>query len=391
MQEMASLTYREFARLVAKYPREGLLRLIAQVPAGEAHRRAARNPISPPITPITLAGVARTALAEGSDTRRRNSRVAGPDQLRRLCHEQLMILDPALNDDAFGDALSMLTRMMFEQLGEQYSPTENLSRAHSLFVDYAARNPKMPTPQQWSDLLGTDLDSFMRTGFALYVAILQNGGSISRDIMQADHVKAIWEPLSPDELFDIVDRLFCRTPDEHRSLIRRDEMRGLEKWSFNSLTAYPLVALGNDLVCPAPHLLIDRVTSTGLWYIAQGELKSKFTGPLGGTFETYVGDQWRLLTHAEVLPEIRYLKGGSHAKSCDWFVITDSVVVLVEVKCARPSLSYRAGTEAGVADLRERLSEAVGQLGRSAELIAAGHPEFAAIPVTDRSEASSSH
>ncbi|MEV5968143.1 hypothetical protein AB0L70_40630 [Kribbella sp. NPDC051952] len=373
-------TYREFARLVARYPREELLRIIAAEAVREAHKRAARGPISVPVTPVTLAGVARAALAEGTDKRRRNRHVAGASQLARLCSEYIDVLDPALADGGSTDVEAVLTRIAFEQFGEQYSPMENLSRAHSLFQDYAARNPAMPSAHQWEELLGVDLDTFMRTGFALHVAVMQNGGAISREVMKADHVKAIWEPLSPDDLFAIVDRLFSRTADEHRSLIRVGELPGREKWSFSSLTAYPLVSLGDDLVCPAPHLLIDRVTSTGLWYVAQAEWKSKFTGPLGTTFEGYVGDQWRFVRHAQVLPEISYQLEGSDAKSCDWFIITDSVVLLVEVKCARPSLDYRAGGDEGWADARSRIRDAVVQLERSAQKIIDRHPAFADIP-----------
>jgi hypothetical protein len=61
-------------------------------------------------------------------------------------------------------------------------------------------------------------------------------------------------------------------------------------------------------------------------------------------------------------------------------VTTDSVVVLVEVKCARPTLDYRAGGDDGWADIQTRIHEAVSQLERSGRMIAERHPAFAEIP-----------
>lgn len=387
MTETQGPTYAEFARAVAKFPREQLLRVVAEMAAEEAQSRLADSRIEPPVTYFSLAGVARTALVvcrDGASSRRRDRRrsrhVAGRDQVRRLCRNHLTMYDPARNTAGGVDVSAELTRIAFEQFGGQYSPMENLSRAYALFVQYAHEVDGMPTPAEWEHALGATFDAFMRTGFALEVAMLQNSGSISREVLQMDHVRPIWEPLSPETLFDIVDRLFARSPNEHREICRTAQVPGREKWSLNSLVTFPLITLGSDLVCPSLQFLLERVTATGLWYIGANEWGGRFTDALGEVFEAYVGDQLRLMKGVHVLGQVRFTSKGSQASSCDWIVVTDEVIVLVEAKCARPTLDYRAGGEEGFADAAKKLGDAVTQLERTAKMIEGRDPAFSHIP-----------
>ena len=85
-------------------------------------------------------------------------------------------------------------------------------------------------------------------------------------------------------------------------------------------------------------------------------------------FEAYVGDQLRLINAATILEQVRFVSNGSDAASCDWFVVTDDVLVLVEVKCARPTIDYRTGDPAGLKDTEKKLGDAIGQLEDTASL-----------------------
>jgi hypothetical protein len=42
-----------------------------------------------------------------------------------------------------------------------------------------------------------------------------------------------------------------------------------EKWSPNPLQAKLIVSIGDDLVVPVRHYLIERITPTGLYFIGQ--------------------------------------------------------------------------------------------------------------------------
>ncbi|ROR91459.1 hypothetical protein EDD33_2326 [Nocardioides aurantiacus] len=277
----------------------------------------------------------------------------------------------------------LMASIAFEQFGAQWSSFENLSRAYSLFVDARAKHPTLPAPADWAAELGVDLDGFMRTGFALHVAMLQNEGQVSREVLKGDNVRPIWATMSPDDLFAVIDRHFVKDFADHGRICRAAQRDGWEKWSFNSLSAAPLINFGDDLVGPAPHLVLDKVSSTGLWYVGQNAWGSTFTTALGGAFEDYVGRNLQLLQHATAIPEITYKTGAGDGQSCDWIVITNEVVLLVEVKCARPLYGIRLGDPEALKDLKSKVERAVGQLETTAALVRAGHPSFSAVP-TDR-------
>ena len=95
-------------------------------------------------------------------------------------------------------------------------------------------------------------------------------------------------------------------------------------------------------------------------------------------FENYVGTHLGLLTQAKLHPEIMY--GPTGQKSCDYMLVFDEVVVLVEVKSLRPTINVRTGQDDGEAELTKRIGHARDQLIRSAQLIRDGHPAFAEIP-----------
>lgn len=388
----ADPTYSEVARRIQKYDPEKLLREIARMAAREAKRKMAGASVEVPETAFAFAAVARTAIAEarataisaGQRSRRRKkgrgTRTPSPDHVRRLCDEMIRVWSPEHMDAASTGLWMLLAPIAFEQFGQQWSAMENLARAHSLFVDAHARHPDLPDSAAWVDVLGVNLHGFMRTGFGLYVAMLQNEGQVSRDVLAQSNVRPIWEPLIPAEVFTVIDDHFTQDFVKHHTISAAAQKPGWEKWSFNSLTARPLITYGNDLVGPIPHFLLDRISSTGLWYIGQEAWGSTFTDAVGGAFEDYVGQNLGLISAATVLPEIKYSTPTGDALSCDWLVVTDEAVILVEVKCARPLFGSRTGEIAAFDDADKKIGKAVQQLESTAAHIKDRHPAFAGIP-----------
>ncbi|MFM9458336.1 hypothetical protein, partial [Streptomyces europaeiscabiei] len=80
-------------------------------------------------------------------------------------------------------------------------------------------------------------------------------------------------------------------------------------------------------------------------------------------------------------PEIVY--GRNRARSVDWIVVTDELVLLVEVKSVRPTRHLRLATDSRVKEVNRMLGRAYGQIDNTASLIAGGQKEFADVP-TDR-------
>jgi hypothetical protein len=95
-------------------------------------------------------------------------------------------------------------------------------------------------------------------------------------------------------------------------------------------------------------------------------------------FERYVGAQLRLLRHATVHDEIVY--GSPERRTTDFFVVTDEVVVLVEVKASRPVLATRLGQPEGDEDIGKKIGNARSQILATAKLIKDGHPAVAHVP-----------
>jgi hypothetical protein len=323
-----------------------------------------------------LAGVARTALIAGNEHR---DQPLSRDDLVLLCGYCLNVADPALKDMAGLDRLrQLMSRIAFEQFGFQYSEMENVGRTLSLLLDQATYCEGAPTAEEWIRTLGVPLEDFMRTGFALHVAIVRNNGAISRQLLRADHVAQIFAPLPADDALDIADRLFVATPEQHAAWGRQMEVPGREKWSPNPLLPWPLVAISDDLVGPSPRYIIDRITPTGLYFIGLDAFGTRFTDALGCMFERYVGVQLRLLRHTIVHDEVVY--GSPERRTTDFFVVTDEVVVLVEAKASRPVLATRVVQPEGNEDIGKKIGNARSQILATAKLIEDGHPAVAHIP-----------
>lgn len=368
------LPYSEFARWVRRLPRSSLLRHCATTSAALEQVWAEQQPsLHSSVQPWSLAGVARTCLAVGTDDRSAN---VSDNAVASLCSAFIQVGDP---DAKAGMGIErVITKIAFEQFTSQYSKMENLARSGALLLDHADGVPGAPTAQDWVDLLGVDLEQYMRIGFAVFVAVVQNAGSVSRELLQADHVAPIFAPLSAAEALNVLDQHFVTPLDRLREEVVGAEVTGREKWSWNPLAATPLVEIGDELVAPAAHLILDKITTTGLYYTAAPVWRSRFTDALGGMFEDYVGTHLGLLTQARLHPEIVY--GPTGQKSCDYMLVFNEVVVLVEVKSLRPTIYVRTGQDDGEAELTKRIGHARDQLVRSARLIREGHPAFAEIP-----------
>ncbi len=176
----------------------------------------------------------------------------------------------------------------------------------------------------------------------------------------------------------IIDKHFAATAKEHSQWGLEWQHKEREKWSPNPLQRKPIVSAGDELIIPSPHLLINRITPNGLYFIGIEAFKATFTDALGKVFEQYVGDQLRELPGAEVHSEIAY--GSHNEKSCDYIVVFAQGVVLVEVKTARPILDFRTGEDNGFADAKKKLCHARDQLNKTEKLIVECHPAFNHIP-----------
>src|SRR5665647_1965794 len=368
------LSYGTFKQRVRRFPRSLLLRRLAETSAVLERSRLLSDPrpASQDVTEFTVAGVARTSLVAGNEYR---SVPVTQEVVKRLCHDFIEVDHP---DVGKGSLSQLLTKIAFEQFPVQYSQMENLARTVALFTDHAAGVQGAPTPADWTALLGVDLHQFMRVGVVAYSTMVNSKGSVARDGMFTPDLAPRFAPLTSDQAMDVLDKHFIWTLDQHAEYIRKEEVPDREKWSPNSLQARPLVAIDNDLVAPAAYYMMERITPTGLYYIAVDAWGKKFTDALGHMFERYVGAQLRLLPDATVKPEIVF--GPPEQRSCDFILIFNEVVVVVEVKASRPTIAVRVGQDDDDKELLGKLGYARKQIVTTAGHIRERHPAFTDIP-----------
>lgn len=374
------IAYDVFSSRVRRYRRSSVLRIAADI-AAQRHRAeylgSALEDVPGHVQEFALAGVARTAVMACNEFRRAEL----PAQvLAELCRDYINVADPDLGDDSSPDRLHrMLSRLAGEQFGFQYSPMENIGRALSLFIDHAGRSTAL-SPEEWTQALGVPLDQFMRIGFAIYVAVVQNRGAIGRSILRRSDIAPIFDPAGVDTAFDIIASFFTRTADEHACWARKQERPGYEKWSPSPFQSAPLVLLGDDLVAPAPRYIIDRISSSGLYFVGVDRWGERFTHALGPIFESYVGAQLRLLKFASVYPAVTFTSRQGEQETIDFFVVTQEAVILVEAKASRPVAKLRAGEPGAEDDVEAKIGDARDQILRTAQLLRDGRPETSHIP-----------
>jgi hypothetical protein len=374
--ESRPVPYERFRRLVGQYQRVPFLSGLAALSAELERQRSQQvEPDFPKeVREFSIAGLARTSLIAGTDT---GGRQISPGIVLRLGNRYVNIADPdvAEREDR---TERLMAKIAYEQFTVQYSPMENLARTVAIFVDNAAGVLNAPTAEQWRGLLGADLTQYMHIGFALYVAALHNPVTLTRELLHRNYVAPIFGSSSSSEALDVMDNHFAATLDEHRAYGLAKELPGREKWSPNPLQSRPVISVGDRLIAPSPHYLIEKITPTGLYFTGLGEWDTAFTTAVGTMFERYVGTQLALLRRAKLYPEIRYARSN---KTCDYILVTGHVVVLIEVKAARPTLAYRAGESIGFADVRKKIDHARDQIHVTDQLIRdGGHPALAAIP-----------
>jgi hypothetical protein len=373
-------TYDSFSQRVRRYRRTDI---VLGAAALNTQLERVKFDMSPSIglpnfvTPFALGGVVRTALTVGNEHRTRRLR---PQDLVELCGYYANLEEPEFGRDPGPDRLRhVFNHLAYEQFGYQMSEMESIGRTLVLLSDHSTGCSGAPTSDDWRTELGVTLEEFMRIGFLMHAAGLDNQGWIDRALLEDEALSAIMAPLNSDHVLDTIDRWFAASLDELRAAGRHSEVSEAEKWSLSPLVAKPVVGLPDGrYVIPWPRLVLDRITPTGLYFIGLDAFGTTFTDALGTMFENYVGSQLALLRDASIRPEIVYDKSTS--RSVDYFVVTPEVVVLVEVKAARPIWATRLGAPVGDEDTAKKVGYAFEQIERTATLLREADPAFVSIP-----------
>jgi hypothetical protein len=131
---------------------------------------------------------------------------------------------------------------------------------------------------------------------------------------------------------------------------------------------------------PVPDFVMWKPTPSGLYFTGLRRWGEAFTRDLGKLFQSYVGRHLALVPGANLYPEIEYKENKNRKKSIDWILVFPDLVLLVEVKLARPKQAVQSGAQGAADALRAAFDKAFKQLDATHELIQARRPEFAHIP-----------
>ncbi|GAA0694969.1 hypothetical protein GCM10010193_57090 [Kitasatospora atroaurantiaca] len=380
----------QYIRRIQRHSQSSLVELIASTSTRLPHPRDLREYEGLGVYgPWALADAAWISLALGQEI---NRAPAQPRDLGQILGFYLALDDPYYQESPEEKLTRLLLRVSGQQFTWQVDEYSELSRTVAIFTQTDTPEPLKAIGPGWAqDVLGCSVADYV--GLARYVWATVTGvpalnGRFNPDLMLT------WADYSPftslqssADATAILERHFVTDTARLRAAHRAAPDPLLRRYGHNPLRTTPLVAgFGNGYLVPVPAAVLSKASMLGIYYTG-GEggrtpRGKQFTADLGHLFEAYVGRQLGLLDNVTVHPEIKW-EGetkGSGGKSVDWIVVFPDLVLLVEVKSARPDAGLRLGAENYAEKLAKTPGEAFPQIERTDQLISEGNPAFEQIP-----------
>ncbi|MGW0501195.1 hypothetical protein ACWD0Z_39000 [Streptomyces sp. NPDC003007] len=332
-------------------------------------------------TPWALADAARVSLACGNEYRKGAS---DTDLLRILDMysqlEDLYLYDHDNDEDALG---RWLLRASGEQMIYQEPVFQELARAAAMLTQTTGtREAQCLRPGWEEELLGTSLSHYVGIAQLLWASAISCAGRFDPDSLKAPGAERICAEIPATTILSVAKKHFVTDAAAIRQVNEQARMTTdplLRRYEYNPLRGTPLVkGYGPGFLAPVSQLIPAKASPLGIYYTGVARFGNAFAQDLGDLFEAYVGRQLGLLPDATVHPEIVY--GQNQALSVDWIVVTEELVLLVEVKSVRPTAHLRLANERRVDELKRMLGRAYEQIDHTAALIASGRKEFAGVP-----------
>lgn len=370
----------EYVQRIRRHPPSSLLPLIASVSAQRPTKEEWRQDGSGLYRPWGLADAAWLSLSRGNEHRQRP---ATDSDLTEILG-QYVALDDVYRHLPVGERLEgFLLRIAGQQFTWQEDDFSELARSLALLVHTTPTKVLEVLTDGWEhDLLGCPLADYVGLAQLLYTAATNRQGRFDLTWVPEPELTVFEELTTHSALKTVLDRHFATDAAQERARVNAADPL-LRRYTPNPLRSRPLVrGFGCDYLIPVTPAVLGKVSPMGLYYTGNEHYKERFeafTRDLGELFEQYVGRHLRLLPGADVHSEIVYDRDNK--KSVDWIVVLPRLVLLVEVKSARPTAGLRLGPQEFGEELTRKLGKAFRQINRSAKLIEDRHQAFAHIPV----------
>lgn len=297
--------------------------------------------------------------------------------------------DPYLyNHDNDQDALARyLLPAAGEQMIHQEPVFQELARSAAMLTQTTGtREARCLRPGWEEELLGASLSHYVGIAQLLWASAISCAGRFDPDSLMAPGAEPICAEIPATTIMSVAEKHFVTDTAAFRQANDSARMTTdplLRRYEYNPLRGTPLVKGGLRPGLPRTGQPADpgQGEPLGIYHTGVARFGNAFAQDLGDLFEAYVGRQLRLLPDTTVHPEIVY--GQNQALSVDWIVVTEELVLLVEVKSVRPTAHLRLANEQRVDEVKRMLGHAYEQIDNTAALIASGQKEFAEAP-TDR-------
>ncbi len=237
-----------------------------------------------------------------------------------------------------------------------------------------------------TELFGCTLREYVGTAQLIWASAIACAGRFDLALFDTPDGKLIARHVGRDTVVRVLDAHFAIGMERFRAENKKAAGRAglddhLRRFTYNPLRGHPLLTgFGAGYLCPMPQLAWAKAAPWGVYFTGLGHYGDGFARDLGHLFEQYIGRQLRLLTGAQVLPEITYGPKAGRRKTVDWIVVLPEVVLLVEVKSAIPTEPVRLGTPDAADAILKKLGKAFAQIDVTAQLIADRDPALAAVP-----------
>ena len=372
---------------VREFPRDELLRGIARVAAEQTNwentQEDERDYKLKAIREGILFQLAGLCVTHANNHR---SKTVDDAVVEDLLNGLYNVWPPELDGESSEDGWQrLLSRIAYQQMPYQVSSLEQLARSLCLFGDDNGFGEPVFERGRWERILGVPLEEFLRISLIMYGAAASSPGGISRRTLLAENVRPVFEPFGVDRSLQVVDQWLARPVDDLAQMGRQKNIDPDDLWRFNPFYEWPIAILADETyVTPSPMGVLQRLGPQGLYFVARDAAGADedpkafqaFTNALGTRFESYVGEQLRCISHADIRPEVDF---GNGQKSVDFFIETSELLVLVEVKSAAPNIATRSGIFPQHGDIQRNIQRACEQITNSADLIKQGHPDFPAL------------
>jgi hypothetical protein len=379
-------SYQEFSSFVRRFHQESLLIAVSQVSLRVPLRLDPQNPgarLFQRTPPWALAAVAKASILHGNPYR---STVPQERDIVKACQMYENLIPEELDHADLNSAFAIVARTLYEQFPYQEHGLNEIARAVAFFDDYTGRKRlEVVSPEAMKLMLGSPTVTATEIVFMLATSVERNGGFFDPAWLDQPQFAELLAVLPRDEILAVINSVFAQTMDafraENAEATTRTPLPHLDRYAFNPLTSRPFVRLSDGrLIAPVRHLIPRRLTPLELYYVGIAQWRTKFTRDLGELHEDYVGRQLATLPGVSVHPEIVYRERKQEAKSIDWFVVFDDLVLLIETKATRSPLAARAADATVQKAYTDTIGDAFNQLARTLGKIQDRVPEFAHLP-----------